>query len=349
MLYIEQKRTERSKRRFVLMLLESTSILTTVNGGVSFDQILDALASSTRETDITGWYKDGSIIGTIFTEIGSADGKAVATALLAKVSEALANTLGIEGINQIHLSFHVFPDEWGDRGNGHSTKSSPFPNSAPSRKPRTMSVVAKRILDIIGSLIALAIFAPVFLGVALAVKFTSKGPILFRQQRVGQYGKTFTFLKFRSMQSKNDQAVHREYIKNFIAGATEPASETGPRPTVFKIKDDPRLTPIGAFLRRTSLDELPQFINVLKGEMSLVGPRPPITYEVDCYDVWHRRRLLVVKPGITGLWQVTGRSRVTFDEMVRLDLKYAKSWSIWLDIKILLQTPKAVLGGQGAY
>jgi lipopolysaccharide/colanic/teichoic acid biosynthesis glycosyltransferase len=151
------------------------------------------------------------------------------------------------------------------------------------------------------------------------------------------------------MRPANDSAVHQEYMKRFIAGnASSSNQEGGPAP-VFKITNDPRVTPLGRFLRRTSLDELPQFFNVLLGDMSLVGPRPPIPYEVDCYDIWHRRRLLVVKPGITGLWQVSGRSRVGFDDMVRLDLKYARSWTIWLDIKILMKTPRAIFGGEGAY
>jgi lipopolysaccharide/colanic/teichoic acid biosynthesis glycosyltransferase len=118
---------------------------------------------------------------------------------------------------------------------------------------------------------------------------------------------------------------------------------------VFKLTNDPRITPIGRLLRRTSLDELPQFLNVLKGQMSLVGPRPPIPYEVDCYEAWHKRRLLTVKPGITGLWQVKGRSRTTFDEMVRLDLQYARTWSLWLDLKIILKTPGAMVSGDGAH
>ena len=118
---------------------------------------------------------------------------------------------------------------------------------------------------------------------------------------------------------------------------------------MFKITDDPRVTPVGRFLRRTSLDELPQFLNVLLGEMSLVGPRPPLPYEVEAYDVWHRRRLLEARPGITGLWQVNGRSRTKFDDMVRLDLQYARKQSLWLDLKILLRTPAAVVSGDGAY
>jgi lipopolysaccharide/colanic/teichoic acid biosynthesis glycosyltransferase len=150
------------------------------------------------------------------------------------------------------------------------------------------------------------------------------------------------------MSVDNDPGIHQEYIKNFIR--EKKSYTSGPEePLIFKIKDDPRVTPLGRILRKTSLDELPQFLNVLKGEMSLVGPRPPIPYELENYDVWHRRRIMEVKPGITGLWQIEGRSSTTFDEMVRLDLKYAKEWSLWLDIKILLKTPRVVLVGKGAY
>jgi lipopolysaccharide/colanic/teichoic acid biosynthesis glycosyltransferase len=147
----------------------------------------------------------------------------------------------------------------------------------------------------------------------------------------------------------NDHSVHREFVTKLIAeeGVAEPQS--GNRKSVYKLTNDKRVTTIGKFLRRTSLDELPQLINVLKGDMSLVGPRPPIPYELAAYQVWHRRRVLEVKPGITGLWQVTGRSRVKFDEMVRLDLRYATTWTPWLDLMILLRTPVAVIKGSGAY
>jgi len=147
---------------------------------------------------------------------------------------------------------------------------------------------------------------------------------------------------------KSDAKIHRDYVRQLISAKDDARVQDGPG-GVYKIKNDPRVTRIGKFLRKTSLDELPQFLNVLKGEMSLVGPRPPIPYEIESYDIWHRRRFLETKPGITGLWQVEGRSRVNFDEMVRLDLKYARIWSPWLDIKILLRTPKAVLRGDGAY
>jgi exopolysaccharide biosynthesis polyprenyl glycosylphosphotransferase len=207
----------------------------------------------------------------------------------------------------------------------------------------------KRAIDIAGSLLALTLLSPVLLAVAAAIKLSSSGPILFRQQRVGQHGKKFTFLKFRSMYFTEDHTIHREYVKRLISGVNGSAHEQGSRADVYKLTNDPRVTPIGRILRRTSIDEVPQFMNVLTGQMSLVGPRPPIPYEFESYDLWHVQRLLAVKPGITGLWQVEGRSRVTFDEMVRLDLKYASSWSVWLDLKILLRTPGAVLSGAGAY
>jgi lipopolysaccharide/colanic/teichoic acid biosynthesis glycosyltransferase len=149
------------------------------------------------------------------------------------------------------------------------------------------------------------------------------------------------------MHVNNDNSVHRDFVAKLIA--SEEGSTPGKENNVYKIKNDRRITPLGKVLRRTSLDELPQFFNVLRGEMSLVGPRPAIPYELAVYKTWHRRRVLEVKPGITGLWQVTGRSQVKFDDMVRLDLRYATSWSPWLDFKILIRTPLAVIRGSGAY
>jgi lipopolysaccharide/colanic/teichoic acid biosynthesis glycosyltransferase len=170
--------------------------------------------------------------------------------------------------------------------------------------------------------------------------------VLFKQTRIGQRGQKFQMLKFRSMRPNAGSAIHQDYVTWFInsSGKQPAGTDSG----VFKITNDPRITPIGRILRNTSLDELPQFLNVLMGQMSLVGPRPPVPYEVEQYKPWHCRRLLEAKPGITGLWQVTGRSRTTFDEMVRLDLRYARSYSLWMDIRILLATPKAVISGKGA-
>jgi lipopolysaccharide/colanic/teichoic acid biosynthesis glycosyltransferase len=173
--------------------------------------------------------------------------------------------------------------------------------------------------------------------------------VLFRQQRIGQYGQLFTFLKFRSMYVDNDHLVHQRFVTQLISSEVKDLSTCKDGDGVYKLKDDKRITRMGKLLRRTSLDELPQLLNVLKGEMSLVGPRPAIPYELAAYQTWHRRRVLESKPGITGVWQVTGRSRVKFDEMVRMDLRYAMAWSPWLDVKILLRTPLAVIRGSGAY
>jgi lipopolysaccharide/colanic/teichoic acid biosynthesis glycosyltransferase len=348
MLCLERKRTARSQRRFVLMLLESSTLLKGGNHVESFDKVLCALSRSTRETDIKGWYKDGCILGVIFTEIGAAEGKSVASALLTKVTNALCSTLGIEHINEIRLSFHVFPEYSSEEGPGGPTDSTLYPDLEKLNRSNASRFV-KRAMDIAGSLLALMVLSPVLAIIALALKLTSPGPIFFRQQRIGQHGKKFTFLKFRSMYFTQDHTIHEEYVKRLISGANGSKNGNGNQANVYKLTNDPRITPIGKILRRTSLDEVPQFLNVLTGQMSLVGPRPPVPYEFESYNLWHVQRLLAVKPGITGLWQVAARSRVTFDEMVRLDLQYASAWSLWLDLKILLKTPGAVLSGAGAY
>jgi lipopolysaccharide/colanic/teichoic acid biosynthesis glycosyltransferase len=193
----------------------------------------------------------------------------------------------------------------------------------------------------------LVVLSPLFLLVALLVKITSRGPVFFRQPRVGEQGKFFTMLKFRTMKVDADSAIHKEFVSQMIQGGT-PSGNAAGGDAPFKIVNDPRVTPVGHLLRRTSLDELPQFWNVLRGDMSLVGPRPPLAYEVEQYKPWHYRRVLEAKPGITGLWQVSGRSQTTFDDMVRLDLRYAKKCSTWTDVKILLATPRAVISGKGA-
>jgi lipopolysaccharide/colanic/teichoic acid biosynthesis glycosyltransferase len=195
----------------------------------------------------------------------------------------------------------------------------------------------------------LLVLAPIFAAIALAIKLTSKGPVIFEQERLGQFGKSFKCLKFRTMYTNNDAKIHREYVQSFIAGQSNNEKAPSGERAVYKLTNDPRVTAVGRFLRKTSLDEFPQFWNVLCGEMSLVGPRPPVQYEFEMYDYWHRRRVFELKPGVTGLWQVNGRSRTCFDDMVRLDLRYSQTWSIWLDLKILLATPFAVVAGDGAH
>lgn len=349
MISIERKRTERSKEPFLLMLLDAGSQADSAMNSKALENMASSLLASSRETDIIGWYKEGSIVGVMFTGLEIADKNSILSTILNRVKSMLRDDLAFKQFNQVSISFHFFPDDWDHGGSGHPSNPALYPDlTQPGNRKRTLLVV-KRMIDIVGSALALLLCSPLFIATALAVKVSSKGPVLFRQQRVGQYGKFFTFLKFRSMYANNDNKIHQKFVTELISSeATGPqANRNGDNQ--FKIKDDKRITRVGKFLRRTSLDELPQLINVLRGEMSLVGPRPPIPYELAAYQTWHRRRVLEAKPGITGVWQVTGRSSVRFDEMVRMDLRYAMAWSPWLDVKILLRTPLAVIRGSGAY
>lgn len=203
--------------------------------------------------------------------------------------------------------------------------------------------VVKRTLDLIIAALAIAVLLPFWLLIALLIKLDSKGPVFYTQERVGMDGRLFLLYKFRTMNAGADSEVHREYQRAFIAGRAEANLGNENKPT-YKLHSDPRITRVGKLLRRTSLDEVPQLLNVLSGDMSLVGPRPPIPYEVEAYELWHRKRL-DMKPGLTGLWQVSGRNRLPFEEMVRLDLFYIENWSLLLDIKIILRTGFVMLSG----
>ena len=345
MIALERKRAERSGKPFLLMLLDTGKLLPTEKNGKVLQDVLSALALSTRDTDVTGWYQHNAVVGIMFTEIAVDLKKSILATMLLRVSGALRDCLTLEQFSQISISFHLFPEDWDDETPRHPHDSALYPDLREAEDDRRLSRLFKRAMDITGAAMLLLLLSPVLAVIAIAVKLSSKGPMLFRQQRVGQYGARFTFLKFRSMYVNNNSDIHKEYVRQLIAGKAEQKGKDG----VFKLTNDPRITPVGRFLRRTSLDELPQFFNVLIGEMSLVGPRPPLPYEVEAYDVWHRRRLLEARPGITGLWQVNGRSRTKFDDMVRLDLQYARKQSLWLDLKILLRTPSAVFSGDGAY
>jgi lipopolysaccharide/colanic/teichoic acid biosynthesis glycosyltransferase len=289
------------------------------------------------------------VLGVIFTELGGTDVSAAVKIIESKVTTGLQKAFKPAQLSNFQLSFYAFPDGWEGNGHGRPVDAALYPDLFEVEKKKKLSLLIKRVMDFVGSAAALIILSPACLVLAALIKLTSKGPVFFRQERVGQYGVPFVFLKFRSMQASTDATIHKEYVRNFIAGKAGNSGAKGNEKIVYKITNDPRVTWIGKIMRRTSLDELPQFWNVLTGEMSLVGPRPPIPYEIEAYDIWHRRRLLEAKPGITGLWQVYGRSKTTFDEMVRLDLQYSRTWSPLLDLKILLQTPRAVFSGDGAY
>jgi lipopolysaccharide/colanic/teichoic acid biosynthesis glycosyltransferase len=347
MLSRERKRSERSRKHLVLMLIDGKGVKSKKTDAL-LEQIAVVLGAAIRETDIAGWFETSAVFGVIFTEFGEADVSTAVKIIEAKITTELQRGFKVNQLSSFQISFYAFPDGWDGTGQARAVDAELYPDLFEVERKKKLSLLVKRVMDVCGAAAALAILSPAFLILAAMVKATSQGPVFFRQQRVGRYGVNFEFLKFRSMYVSTDAAIHKEYVRNFIAGKAA-ASADASKKTVYKITNDPRVTWIGKIMRRTSLDEIPQFWNVLRGEMSLVGPRPPIPYEIEAYDIWHRRRLLESRPGITGLWQVHGRSKTTFDEMVRLDLQYSRMWSPMLDVKILLQTPRAVLSGDGAY
>ena len=332
----EFKRADRCEESFALLVIS----LSHATAAAGWSELVDVLMTSKSDADVMGWFKEDVAIGLIRPLVHLEPSDAAA-ALAATVQRQLARTLTRESTATCSIRLEVYSPR--------SQAVIPVGLDGGMRRPTPSmgGAAPKRALDVAGSLLCLGLLAPVFLLISGLIKLTATGPIMFRQQRVGRGGRPFTMLKFRTMHVNADPAIHQQYVD-----AVHPVRRhcgIAARKTVFKIVDDPRVTPVGHFLRRTSLDELPQFWNVLRGDMSLVGPRPPLPYEVARYKRWHRRRVLEAKPGITGLWQVTGRSRTTFDDMVRLDLRYARSYSLWTDIKILLATPRAVVSGNGAH
>jgi lipopolysaccharide/colanic/teichoic acid biosynthesis glycosyltransferase len=339
----EQKRADRFEQPFLLVLVS-------LKAGRSCHAetwlaVIEALTVVKRDTDVLGWFTRGSLLGLIVPEI-DASGSNSARDVESQVQIALARRLDAEARDDFSVQVH--------------RHAPPRPATSEKRQAadrllrslhRSTGVVVrsglKRTLDILGSALLLLVLSPIFLVTAVLVKLKSPGPVFFRQSRVGEHGRSFTMLKFRTMRVNTDHAIHKQFVSQLINGSS-PAGGDSAKEAPFKIVNDPRVTSIGRLLRKTSLDELPQLWNVLRGDMSLVGPRPPLAYEVEQYKSWHYRRVLEAKPGITGLWQVNGRSRTTFDDMVRLDLRYAKNPSAWADIKILLATPRAVISGKGA-
>lgn len=341
MLRLERRRTERSGKQFMLVLISGEEFRAE-SSGIILNNVVTAISSCTRETDFIGWYEHDTTLGLLMTEIGQADTATINT-IVQKLSLAIQNAVSLESFRQLTLIFRLFPQEI----EKHPQEDSPFsfyPDLSRRHAIAKHAAPLKRAMDIVGSLIALLAFLPVIALISTLVKLTSKGPVLFCQKRIGQHGEEFTFLKFRTMYVDNDPEIHREYVTRLIAGNGNLDNGNG----IYKLINDPRITSLGKFLRRSSLDELPQFINVLMGNMSLVGPRPPLLYEYERYQIWHKRRVLEMKPGLTGLWQVEGRSRKTFDEMVRMDLRYANIRSLWVDLRILCQTPGAMFSGRGA-
>jgi exopolysaccharide biosynthesis polyprenyl glycosylphosphotransferase len=299
---------------------------------------LTSLNLDTRETDIKGWV-DHNVIGLILPDTDGQGGQSYANKMM-------------NGNGEKHFSVVIgtYPDNIIEEllSEGKETDDF-FPLDLDETiKHRGFEAYLKRGMDVIGSIAGILLFGPIMVLTGIAIKINSPGPIIFKQFRLGKKGTRFPFYKFRSMYWNADDAIHRKYVNSLIQGDLKKINQGDRETPLYKMKSDPRVTPVGKIIRKTSIDELPQFFNVLKGEMSLVGPRPPIPYEIEKYKPWHLRRVLEVKPGITGLWQVDGRSRTSFDGMVRLDLRYAQNWSLWLDLKILLKTVRAVIRPQGA-
>lgn len=345
MIRMERKRSDRSGRPFALALFRTD---------VGFDQfrlrrIQQAFLEEARETDLIGWYEEGRIVGFLFTELGEFPPETPETLRkkAGRILEASESFTFLEK-RQLRVTLYMYPQNHNFGVAGKGVDLLLFPDLTEQQEKKKTALRLKRALDVLGSAGLLIFLSPLLLLIALLIKATSRGPVLFRQRRIGQYGRPFVFLKFRSMYSDVDHRVHEEFINQFIKGKCTGETERIQQNGMYKLTDDARVTPLGSLLRKTSLDELPQLFHVLAGDLSLVGPRPPLEYELKRYDPWHLSRILEAKPGLTGLWQVWGRSRTTFDEMVRLDLQYARNWSLRFDLLILFQTPWAVIKGDGA-
>jgi exopolysaccharide biosynthesis polyprenyl glycosylphosphotransferase len=306
-----------------------------------FEQISNLLVSlkkNTRETDIIGWV-DHDIIGLLLPDTNETG-----------THKCVAKIVNGNGKSSCSVITGTYPDQLFQK---LLDKDQLQPDLYPlyleeSSESAGLPIALKRGIDIVGSFCGLLFLSPLIVMTALSIKVTSPGPVVFRQLRLGQKGARFPFYKFRSMRTDTDDQIHRNYVENLIRGNLDEINQGEKEKPLYKIKEDPRVTRVGKIIRKLSIDELPQLYNVLKGEMSLVGPRPPLPYEVEKYEPWHLRRILEVKPGMTGLWQVEGRSKTSFNDMVRLDLRYVRNWSLGLDLKILIKTVKAVLKPTGA-
>ena len=343
----ERKRTDRSGLAMA-MLLVGVQESRPEHQPALVAGIAGALAAIKSDIDILGWFERETIMGLIVLELDAAN--------LARTCERLESDCRKELMTRcegdlserlsITLRVHPEPQQLGEEAL-QTVDPLLYPELHVRHERVALFQVLKRSMDIVGSLALLLLLSPLFLAIAGLVKLSSPGPVLFRHIRIGQMLKPFMMSKFRTMSADADHRIHHNYVSWFITSSGQ--GQEREESKLFKLTNDPRVTPIGRVLRKTSLDELPQLWDVLRGEMSLVGPRPPLRYELQQYKSWHRHRVLDSMPGITGLWQVTGRSRTTFDEMVRLDIRYARGRSLWADTKILLATPAAVIKGKGAY
>jgi lipopolysaccharide/colanic/teichoic acid biosynthesis glycosyltransferase len=339
----ERKRSDRTKSPLLLALIDvSVLVQSGMSNQLMHEKIRQGLESCSREVDLRGWYKEQLEIGMLYNDIRleAVDG------IMTKLKLCIKTIFGETLYRAIPIRQVVYPLDLAQYPlTSEIDRSILYPEEDLATPSTRFQRSLKRFTDISLATCALVIFAPVFAVIAALIKLSSPGPVIYRQERLGYGGKRFKLYKFRSMKPNCETGSHKDYVLALIKGGPAGSmTDTG----FYKIVNDPRITRIGNLLRKTSLDELPQLFNVLKGEMSLVGPRPPIPYEVEAYAPWHRRRLLEAIPGITGLWQIEGRSRTSFDDMVRMDIRYSTSWSLWLDIKLLFKTPISVFIGKGA-
>ena len=334
----EKRRAERSKRPLSLVVYRIKDADNDMSANADACEFLELLHCASRETDIIG-HVGGGLIAVLCPDT---DEQGI-NAYIRKVEDLAPE-------RRYETETATYPDKLfeklsqpGKLGPAlHQIVSGDF-------SQRRHGYRLKRGLDVLGAVLLILLLSPLMALVAILVAATSSGPIIFKQMRLGTGGKPFAFYKFRSMVVNMDDSIHRQFVADLIKGEIDAnAQGNGSNGPAYKIRSDPRVTWIGRIIRKTSIDELPQLFNVLKGDMSLVGPRPPIPYEAEIYEAWHLRRILSAKPGITGLWQVQARSTVTFNEMVRLDLRYIRECSLLLDLKILLKTVGVVLRCDGA-
>lgn len=340
----ERARTDRTGQEFSLVCFGLAGA--NGNGRGMMERFAERLAGKIRETDEIGRY-DHTSVGVLLPGTGSTGawvfagnarkGSDEPESVTCTVFTYPSSWIGPKGRGGEKRQL-ALPVKGSDAGNGDGRSGPVLRETAPPAEDLKPVVarrmpLGKRALDIVGALAGLILLSPLFLFLAVLIKVVSPGPVFFRQERVGHGGRLFTFLKFRTMHVDNDAGVHQRYLSSLIQGDQAMAKLDADR--------DPRIIRFGRFLRQSCLDELPQLVNVLRGEMSLVGPRPCLPYEAQEYLLWHARRFDTV-PGMTGLWQVSGKNKTTFKEMIRFDINYAKTMSPWLDLTILLKTGPAI-------
>jgi len=302
----------------------------------SIDRLLDILCVNKRETDIVGYLND-EVVAVLLTDTSEQGTQRFVQKIVDR-----SDGLDFSTVAETYPG-RLFESLAGEDNACHGIASFVVDSPPVSRGPAQF---VKRSIDFIGAAFALFVVSPLMLVIAVAIAANSRGPVIFRQIRLGRGGRPFVFYKFRSMYCDADERIHREYVTGLIAGNKRDRKAGNSARPWSKLESDRRITGVGRFLRKTCLDEVPQLFNVLKGDMGLVGPRPPLPYEAAAYESWHLRRVLEITPGITGLWQVEGGS-ATFDDMVRMDLRYVRTWSLGLDLKILFKTVMIVLRKNG--